>query len=439
MKMSKRPPLLGVVVGLLVLAGLLAADLRAARAESGAPQGTIAYIKNGNEIWLVEADGSNARRIWQTPAGADLPELYDVAWHPDGTDIAFTSGHEALCSLWQSDIYLIRPDGSNLRRLTNGPACDALARYPTGRVTFEVANSYNETRTLDVFIEGAPDHHFLALGPGQVAQVTLDGVADLGSGQFQAVVAVEGGFRWFVGAGADVVAGSTVDAGRLTLSNPNKFDNWGARELSWSGDGSGIGFTLGSAGLMQGVPYAAVPPVLLRSGPLLGQGDSTTAANLALSPVGNGVLYERIDVDGEWRTYRTSLNDGPGTAILALIYGDGLDWWADGSGLVQAELDSSFTPTNSNLFSYNFDTMEIVTLTNFTSTFAAQPDISPDGDYIVFEEGIPGNPAVIELRTMRVDGTELTPLGVQGERPAWGRIATPVERPFKLRLPMILR
>jgi len=41
------------------------------------------------------------------------------AWSPDGDWIAFASNHEG-----NYDIYLIRPDGSGLRRLTQSPEAE---------------------------------------------------------------------------------------------------------------------------------------------------------------------------------------------------------------------------------------------------------------------------------------------------------------------------
>src|SRR5947209_15700728 len=97
-------------------------------------RGTIAYIRGGAEIHLIEPDGSLDRRIWThpRPETAETMGINGLAWRPDGKEIAFSSGHEAPYSLYQSDLYVIQPDGSNLRKLTNQPARSELAHFPKG-------------------------------------------------------------------------------------------------------------------------------------------------------------------------------------------------------------------------------------------------------------------------------------------------------------------
>src|SRR5947209_17233152 len=86
-------------------------------------RGTIAYVRGGAEIHLIEPDGSNDRLIWTHPRPDTAAALgiSGLAWRPDGKEIAFSSGHEAQYSIYQSDIYGIQPDGSGLRKITNPP------------------------------------------------------------------------------------------------------------------------------------------------------------------------------------------------------------------------------------------------------------------------------------------------------------------------------
>ena len=89
---------------------------------------TIVYVKeDGRELRLIQPDGSNDRLLWRVPASVIGSAISSVAWRPDAKQIAFTSSHEATCSEYGHDIYLIDPDGTNLRRLTNAPACAVLA------------------------------------------------------------------------------------------------------------------------------------------------------------------------------------------------------------------------------------------------------------------------------------------------------------------------
>ena len=67
---------------------------------------------SGYDIFVMDADGSNVRRITRT--GTD----YNPSWSPDGSRILFTRQEDAS----ESDIFVMRSDGSAVRRLTDdGP------------------------------------------------------------------------------------------------------------------------------------------------------------------------------------------------------------------------------------------------------------------------------------------------------------------------------
>ncbi len=85
-----------------------------------AAQAQIAFASNreGNfEIYVMDTDGKNPRRLTDNPA-ID----WDPSWSPDSKRIVFSS--EKGESGWDIDIYVIDADGGNPRRLTRNPGDD---------------------------------------------------------------------------------------------------------------------------------------------------------------------------------------------------------------------------------------------------------------------------------------------------------------------------
>lgn len=75
----------------------------------------IAFVsdRDGNpEIYVMNADASDQVRLTNNTA-----RDYDPAWSPDGSLIAFESDASGSLDHWE--IYLLRADGTNLRRLTH--------------------------------------------------------------------------------------------------------------------------------------------------------------------------------------------------------------------------------------------------------------------------------------------------------------------------------
>jgi WD40 repeat protein len=79
----------------------------------------IAFTRFGpnaaEDIWVMDADGSNQVNLTNLPGSMDG----EAAWSPDGTTIAFASERHG-----NLEIYLMDPDGTNLRRLTQNLSWD---------------------------------------------------------------------------------------------------------------------------------------------------------------------------------------------------------------------------------------------------------------------------------------------------------------------------
>jgi len=106
-------------------------------APAWSPQGDLIAFTRGrvfaggstdNEIYVVHPDGSKARNVTQHPANDALP-----SWSPDGTRLVFRSTRDG-----DKELYVINVDGTGLTRLTTSPGTDTFPHWsPLGdRVVF---------------------------------------------------------------------------------------------------------------------------------------------------------------------------------------------------------------------------------------------------------------------------------------------------------------
>ncbi|MGE5262932.1 MAG: S9 family peptidase [Acidobacteriota bacterium] len=79
------------------------------------PDGARIVFVRGHALWVMHADGTEARELIAHPAGSSSPR-----WSPDASRIAFISRRRGWDHLWT-----IAPDGSGLAPVTRGP-CDAV-------------------------------------------------------------------------------------------------------------------------------------------------------------------------------------------------------------------------------------------------------------------------------------------------------------------------
>jgi Tol biopolymer transport system component len=74
---------------------------------------TMARPRNASAIYLLDADGSNVRRITPFRLNAGNPD-----WSPNGRRIVFNSSYEGQAAV---EIYTVRPNGRGLKRVRNNP------------------------------------------------------------------------------------------------------------------------------------------------------------------------------------------------------------------------------------------------------------------------------------------------------------------------------
>jgi Tol biopolymer transport system component len=391
---------------------------------------TIAYIRGGTEIRLIEPDGTNDRRLWTHPDAKSELGIYGVAWRPDHKEIAFSSGHAAVVSLYHSDIYTVHPDGTGFRKLTNSPDRAEFARFPKGSVTVTVRNDqpiYKQSQAsagiFIVYVAGADEPQQINLPPGSTKTVVFNSVADFGN-KGQAIVAMFGSFRWFI-PGVDVQAGRMVKAPVLSNTGDG-IEYFGAFRPIWRRDGSRISYrsgfcTLGSTPVNSPVGEFVFDPLFGGKNPL-----GTCTWDWGPTPaLENQVIYTE-NSSGESSIFRISEGGThPGTKLVP--YSDieyqlllDLHWLPDGSGFLYS--NQTLLRDSANIFHYDFATRKVDQVPHFENEFARNFSISPDSNWVVFERAKTlDKDQEADLWIARIDGSNMRLLARNGFEPSWSR------------------
>lgn len=391
--------------------------------------GTIAYIHSGKEIRSIRPNGADQKLVWASPNPNSevTTTIYDVAWHPNSSKIAFSSEHEFGFSRWSTDIYTIRPDGSNIKRLTNPPARSNIrpGDYPTGKVVGKVHNRTGRYISVAVYVQGA-------LKPAQMSgaiiapdrfssdtqSFTVD-VPDLGPGVGQYVAVWEEGYSECETV-VDVQAGKTVDIG--TIEYGGYRNRFGVAQICWRKDGAEMAFVLSGTSLRKISASASFADVDL---PIIDLNLFISGA--AWSPQGDKFLYVQMLPLEKQGIYLTDIaGRGEGVRIAAFPEaGSSCDypvWLPDGSGFLFVGRRSKQGVIGGDIYHYGLNSGQLSPLTDFWNESASNMTLSPDGKYIVFERHTE-NSERQDLWLMKSDDPtsmwQLTDNG-QSANPDWG-------------------
>ena len=393
--------------------------------------GAIAYIRNGSEIRLINPDGSNDRRVWTHPNAKEPLGLFDLAWRPDGKELAFSSAHNALFSIYHADLYSIRPDGSGFRKITNAPDPKDFNQYKKGTVTLTVRNnqySFQQTQaSTGIFIVnviGAEEPQQITLPPGSSKTLQFKNVADFGN-HAQAVVAISGSIRWFM-PGTDVKAGTNTKAPDLIISG-NGIELLGAFRPVWKTDGSRISYRNGLC-LVSSVP-ASPPTGEMSFTPLFGGKHPAGACVWDWGPTAdlkNQLIYSENST-GEGSNIFLLKEGGihPGqrltdfTNLPYQIPGE-LRWTPDGSGVLYSM--TNLYGDQANIFYYDTRTKQKRQLTTLDKEFARRFSISPDGKWVVYEKCKNWKDyETVDIWIIGIDGSGERLLVKNGLGPSWSK------------------
>ncbi len=390
-------------------------------------------------IGWMNPDGSNRHVLWTYPV-AGKGKIFGLAWRPDGSEIAFTSDHEAGYSRFHVDVYRVRVSDGRVRRVTNPPSHADMQSggYGRGTVSGVVHNNSNRQITAaSIYVQGAATPIALGpLGPNSTASFVVPNVADLGSGTLQYIVLIwmdskcSQGLYTFAGGMVDVRAGKTTSVGTLNFV-PDDCQAIEPSNPSWRPDGALIGFSVNGVAQM------------VTLGGLLGDPFTTNArgvSDFSWSPQGDGTLlyasYAGI--------YQTTEGGGQGTllvnAVSTGISTQELAWLPDGSGFVYTD--------GLNFYLYRFSTGQVQPLTQlnlyrYTEQLLADPvhspTVSPDGKYLMFDRRTVNGR---DLWILNLENpVELWPVTTDGRAayPDWGTNASGSNGARKIYIPHVMR
>jgi Tol biopolymer transport system component len=134
-------------------------------APAWSPDGTtIAFVQDPQvpSLWLMDADGTNQHRLRTPSRYAYCEGSSEPDWSPDGHWIAFTricGAYDPSLRTW-SNIFVVRPDGTGLRPLTDAGlrrkfSNDSPAWSPDGKRIVFVSDRGAKASLSDIYVMNA--------------------------------------------------------------------------------------------------------------------------------------------------------------------------------------------------------------------------------------------------------------------------------------------
>jgi WD40 repeat protein len=246
------------------------------------------------DVYVMRPDGTGVRRLTNGPADV---EDHQPAWSPDGSLIAFSSTRSQGPPHTDGDIFIMGSDGSGVRRLTLGfDSAGAPAWSPDGsRIAFAGERDGN----WDIYVIGAD-------GSGSV-RVTDDPGFDYGPAW------APDGARIAFSRDTDGTGATAREHGIYVIdadgSNPRQLIQGQGAQPAWSPDGSAIAF----AGGPKAPGIYVMDPTLWDVAKFVD--DPREAGDPAWSPDGTRIAFVSYRVNGEGDIF---VVDAAGTDLVQL-------------------------------------------------------------------------------------------------------------------------
>lgn len=350
-----------------------------------------------NTIKLLDPNSNSSKTLWTYPKAHQKYHWKDIKWKPDGSELAFISDHETPFSPTYTDIYAIQPDGGGFRKISNPPFQKQIKKrkaYPRIKVTGRLKNKStsengdSQVIAINLWIQGARKVIPLKLTTNAKIPFEIDNVAVVGKNpdQFEPIVVL----HWSTEKCAfgveyerpvSDISFSKADIGTLIFDglvcNETSEAN-SIRNLSWTRDGSSIGFSM--IGSLRKI--ASKGQSVFASEELLSFSGVYWPDHMAWSPINNHYLFYNYDLPTMEKTgiYLVS-EDGEPELLVNDARSISPVWLPDGSGFLYVK-DSY---EDKNIYHYHLQTKEIKRLTYFSYDAVENLSVADGGRYIVFE------------------------------------------------------
>jgi hypothetical protein len=384
-------------------------------------------INSQGAINILDPNTKDIDTIWTSE---DLKP--DIKWKPDGTEIAFVSEQEHLFSPYFGDIYTIKSDGTELRKVTSQPSLQEIISggYPHVTLSGNIQNNSSNTLgpTSIIFCPlGAQECISLSVGANDTTSFTIPNVAVLDdSNVFNQRATIywsnngcTNGLEWELLEG--IVTNNTVDVGTISLEATTCVKlpiEYRPRELSWKRDGSKIGATI-TGKLFEFDNISGLP--------LFGDEMPTTgflADDLEWSPIANQYLFTAFRFEnGPERSVYLAIDGSVPELLVEDVELISPAWLSDGSGFIFVEDEY---PVSNNPYHYDFNSKEIKKLTYMSSELIKNISVSPDSRHIVFSRCFDYSNCSLWIMD-RLNPVEMWQVTEDGniDTPDWSRVDIP--------------
>lgn len=198
-------------------------------------------------IWIAEADGKNPRLLFS--GGSLGSEPGTPVWSPDGTTIAFAMRPASATDENESEIYVMRSDGSAVRRLTQASGDDSHPHWSADgkRIFFNSARATPDLKAdwtrqwIDIYSMAADGSDLRRHTDCRVV-CTYPVPSPDGRSVAHRKTLATAGFNWAQQAierNSEIFLTALDGSGSVNLSNSPAYDGW----PNWSPDGRWLVFT----------------------------------------------------------------------------------------------------------------------------------------------------------------------------------------------------